>query len=313
MNTMNRISLNNRDYIDFTNDSMFAYVMHDKKICKGMLQAILPHLQIKDIKFQDQGDSKSANETSVSHEVEKSLQAAFGKRGVRLDAYLEDEDTVYNIEMQKLDYGDLPMRSRLYQAQVDVLQLDPGQSLDCLKPVFIIFICMFDPFNAGRVMYTSKHFCEEDINVDVFDGVTKVFINANGGIGEVSPDLTEVLKYISKAKNYEVSEDSCDLVKSISFAVEKANLDRKWVVGVKTFQTELLDRERYGLKRGIEQGIQQGLQQGLKQGISKGVQKGASQANKSAAKNLSNNGVNISTIAKSLNQSETTIREWLAE
>ncbi|MCF0230972.1 MAG: Rpn family recombination-promoting nuclease/putative transposase, partial [Enterococcus sp.] len=233
-------------------------VMRDKKICKGLLQAILPDLKIKDIEYRDSEEYDYESFDKTYYELEKTLQAVVGKKGVRLDAYIEDEDTVYNIEMQKLDYGNLPLRSRYYQAQIDSNQLDEGDDYNELKPVFIIFLCMFDPFGLGRVLYTSTEVCKEDSSANVFDGVTKMFINATaitGNHAEISQDLTEVLKYISKAENYEVSNNSCELVKSINSAVNKANQDRKWVKGMKTIYMEMRDREKYGRKQGLEQGI----------------------------------------------------------
>ena len=300
------------EYIDFAHDSMFAYVMRDKDICKGMLKAILPHLNIKDIKYCDIEDSKKVKDEKevFKNEIEKYLQAIVGKRGVRLDAYIEDDDTVYNIEMQKLDYGDLLLRSRYYQAQVDVAQLKKGADYDELKPVFIIFLCLFDPFGAGRAIYTCSAKCKEDANVNVFDGITKIFINATGAGGEISSELTEVLKYISKAEDYDVSKNSCELVKSIDLAVEDANLDRKLVNGMKTFETELRDREKYGVKKGFEQGIEQGIEQGEKRGRAEGIKKGTLSKAKSSAKNLYKNGVDICIIANSLHYPESTIKSW---
>ncbi|MCF0231552.1 MAG: Rpn family recombination-promoting nuclease/putative transposase [Enterococcus sp.] len=285
-----------KEFFDFTDDEMFSYVMRDKEICKGLLQAILPHLKIKNIEFHDTEQALydwQSSMLSKQPEIEKMLKAAIGKRGVRLDAYLEDEETIYNIEMQKLDYGDLLLRSRYYQAQIDSFQLAKGEDFENLKPLFVIFLCTFDPFKKGRVVYTAFDTCKEDSTIDVFDGATKIFINTNGGKGEISTELSDVLEYISKASDYHISKNSSELVKSIDFAVKKANMDGRWLNGMKTIYTEMRDRERYGMKRGIE--------------------KGRGQANREAALNFYKQGIEISIIASCLNQSEATIKQWLEE
>ena len=87
--------------------------------------------------------------------------SAIDKRGVRLDAYLDDGKTIYNIEMQTAEYGALPQRARLYQAHIDINQLERGQNFDELRPSYVIFICTFDPFGKSRYQYSFRNVCRE--------------------------------------------------------------------------------------------------------------------------------------------------------
>ena len=51
-------------------------------------------------------------------------------RAARFDIFAHDEeDTVYNAEMQKKNKGNLPKRSRYYQAHLDVTLLELGKRI----------------------------------------------------------------------------------------------------------------------------------------------------------------------------------------
>ena len=74
---------------------------------------------------------------------------------MRLDVYVrDDKNTVYDIEMQVVNTGELPKRTRFYQSMLDLQLLDKGQTYKRLKPSYIIFICLFDTFGKGRHIYT---------------------------------------------------------------------------------------------------------------------------------------------------------------
>ena len=62
--------------------------MRDKNLCKYLIEHIL-NIRIRDIQYL---------------ETEKTLSGQLGKKGIRLDVYLEDEQgSVFNIEMQTSD------------------------------------------------------------------------------------------------------------------------------------------------------------------------------------------------------------------
>ena len=47
---------------------------------------------------------------------------------MRFDVYaVDDESVIYDVEMQNVNEGDLPERSRYAQAMLDVEQLERGQ------------------------------------------------------------------------------------------------------------------------------------------------------------------------------------------
>ena len=67
-------------------------------------------------------------------------------KGIRLDAYLEDEDKVIDIEMQTVIKKDEGLRMRYYQSMIDIDHLNHGESYSDLKESYIVFICLDDPF-----------------------------------------------------------------------------------------------------------------------------------------------------------------------
>ena len=86
-------------------DYMFKLIMGVKRICLNLLQGIL-RVEIKDIHYL---------------ETEKSMDARYQGKGVRMDVYVRDDaNTVYNIEMQvrMLEGESLFKRTRYYQSMI---------------------------------------------------------------------------------------------------------------------------------------------------------------------------------------------------
>ena len=130
-------------------DYMFKRIMNIKRICLKLLQGIL-HVEIKDIHYL---------------ETEKSMEARYRGKGIRLDVYVRDDaNTVYNIEMQvRMPEGkSLFKRTRYYQSMIDADLMETGADYDDLNKTIIIFICPFDPFGKGRHIYTFRNFCAQD-------------------------------------------------------------------------------------------------------------------------------------------------------
>ena len=147
--------------VDITDDFMFAYVMQRPDLCIELLEYLFPGHKIQRVDYlaADEGSDITVvveNGVAKTYPVaQKTLVVAFGKKGIRMDIYLDDGNIVYNIEMQATRTGHLPKRSRYYAGQVDINQLNRGQEYDQLKPTYIIFICKFDPFGKGLYQYTT--------------------------------------------------------------------------------------------------------------------------------------------------------------
>lgn len=110
--------------IGLANDFLFGKVMSNPKLCKKLLELIIPEMRIERIEYP---------------ELQKSIKEDADARSVRLDVYVKDDkETVYNIEMQTTSAGELPKRSRYYQGMIDLQLLDKNESYKKLNKSYII-------------------------------------------------------------------------------------------------------------------------------------------------------------------------------
>ena len=222
-------------------DYMFKLIMGRKRICKKMLERIL-NIKIRDIRYI---------------EKEKSMQARYESKGIRLDVYVEDDkNTIYNIEMQvrKLEGDSLARRTRYYQSMIDVDLLDRGMSYDKLNNSYIIFICPFDPVGKGRHIYTFNNICQEDKTVTLADGTTKMFLNTKSTMNDVSPAVKAFLDYVDSAV---VSND--EFVQEINEEIKKVKLIEKEMKSYMTYEMQVQEWRNEGREEGLAEGRKEGM------------------------------------------------------
>ena len=96
-------------------------------------------------------------------EGQKVIHNLPGNRGIRMDFYVEDDrGQVFDVEMQKRNEGNIPKRTRFYQALIDAPMLKSGErGFDRLKPAYIVVICGFDLYGYGLYRYTFDNRCKE--------------------------------------------------------------------------------------------------------------------------------------------------------
>lgn len=235
---------NTWEELSISNDFLFGKVMQDANLCKGLLERILPDLNIDRI---------------VYPELQKTISLDLDAKSIRLDVYVKDgKGTVYDIEMQVIDTKELPKRTRYYQSIIDLQLIDKGELYNKLKPCFIIFICPFDPFGKGRHIYTFENICKEDKTLPLNDGTTKIFLNAKGTEKDVSQELKAFLDYVAGKESEDV------FVQQVKEAVKEAKKNRSWRLEFMT----LLMRDQENIERGRQQGIKQGIEKGIKQLVS---------------------------------------------
>lgn len=165
-------------------------------------------------------------------------------KGVRLDVYLEDdENTVFDIEMQTATKKNLPKRMRYYQGMIDLNLIEKGSGYEELKRSYIIFICMQNPFKKKELhLYTFEDRCKEDSELYLGDEATKVVLTPDGTADDVSSELAEFLDYLAgKGGN-------SSFIKRLNEAVDKARNREEWRMEYMTLQ--MRDREK------IEEGMQ---------------------------------------------------------
>ena len=171
--------------LDLTDNFMFSAVMKDPELCRPLLEMILD-VKIERIEYT---------------EKEKTIATKSETKSVRMDVYVQDgKGTVYDIEMQTTNPGNLPLRSRYYQAQIDASLLLKGEEYETLNESFVIFICMSDLFKQGRPVYTFENRCIQDPEITLGDKTTKIFLNPKYKVECVSPKLANFLKFLTDGK-----------------------------------------------------------------------------------------------------------------
>lgn len=222
--------------LDLTDNFMFSAVMKDSELCRPLLEMIL------DVKV----------ERIVYTEKEKTVATKPDTKSVRLDVYVQDgRGTVYDIEMQTTNPGNLPLRSRYYQAEIDTSLLEKGEDYEKLNTSYVIFICKTDVFKQGRPIYTFENRCIQDTNIALGDKTTKIFLNPHYKVECVSPGLANFLKFLTDGRP--VDEYTERLVEAVEAARNNEYLNVEYM-SMFAMQT---DARREGREEGKAEGIVQ--------------------------------------------------------
>ena len=232
--------------IGLSNDFIFGKVMSDPELCKELLERILPGIEIDHIEYP---------------ELQKPIKEDVDARSVRLDVYVKDgKNTVYDIEMQKVNTRELPKRSRYYQGMMDLQLIDSGQPYKKLNQSYVIFICLEDVFGKNRHIYTFENICREDPEIKLRDGAIKIFLNAKSNLNDVSSELRAFLDYLGGKK----SED--EYVQKLEKAVKEAKRNRKWRHEYMTLLMRDQENQEIGEERGRREGRLEGRREGQLEG-----------------------------------------------
>ena len=198
------------------------------------------------------------------------------KHGIRLDAYIEDVSdeldsnqadvelvrNLYDLEPNNsYEKKELPKRLRYYHGLIDIQLLSSGISYDKLPNMVIIVILPYDPFDKNRMIYTIRNHCEEEPSIPYDDGATKIFLYTKGTEGNPSQALKDMLKYIEKSTDDNVTNQD---IASIQELVNKVK--HKKEVGInymKSWEMEELARKQ-GYHSGFDDGTNQ-MQEKLNQ------------------------------------------------
>lgn len=198
---------------------LFGAVMVNEENCKEFLEMVL-EIEIDQVKV--------SKEKSIVYHPEY--------KGVRLDVYARDEEhTHYNIEMQAEKKPVLGKRSRYYQSQMDMELLMSGEDYTELPNTYVIFLCDFDPFGAGKYRYTFQSVCQETEEASLEDGRKILFLNTRGkNDAEVPGKLVTFLRFV-RAELKESQQDFGDpyvqkLQEFISYVKQSREMEERFMV-----------------------------------------------------------------------------------
>ena len=208
------------------------------------------------------------------------------QHGICMDAYIEDisdmecmpgvnaadatvSSDIYDIEPNKrYERISLPKRMRYYHGLIDTQLLASGTDYSKLKNVIIIIILPYDPFGKNRMVYTISNHCEEDASIPYDDGAKKIFLYTKGTEGTPSKSLSDMLKYIEKTTDDNVTNQDIDTIHH--FVVKAKHRKEVGINYMKTWERERLCREE-GFAEGREEGLAEGREEGLAEGREAGV------------------------------------------
>ena len=285
-------------FLPFTDDRIFMNVMRSPKICRALLELILPNEEIGAIRIKksdnpfvdnseideeanesmDESDSsdKDSEQTdsleNLSVETQKTLKLEADAHGVRFDAFVESSKLWADIEMQTDNDSMIDKRARYYHANMDLDFLEQGQPYENLKPSYVIFICTFDRFKMDEPVYFFRSWDVEK-SLPLKDLSYTIMLNTKCSPEKVPKALKPFYEYLNDPKKNQASE----LTRMIDERVRKFN-SNEWRKRYMTFEYILNERGRESEAIGFE--------------------KGAAQKQREIAKNLKQAGIPVEVIAE---------------
>ena len=248
------------DELTIQDDFMFYKVMQNKELCGKIIQTLLGNKIGKIVELTPQNIIKNT----------------YSSKGVRLDVLAKDEDQkLYNIEMQMMNEHYIIFRLRYYQASIDISSLEAGQGYDELPNVIIVFLCNKDPLGYNLPLYTLKNYCLQTNSV-VDDGTTHIIINYS--LYELIED-EELRAFCRYCKTKEITSK---LTEEVDYMINNIK------------QSELAKQEYTFLFNRYPDDIQLAMKEGLQKGIKEGREKGIL----TTARRMKENNFDIPTIAK---------------
>ena len=256
---------NNRDnsiydspyFRPFTNDKIFMNVMRSPKICRALLELILPNEEIGAIRIKKSDNpfvdnSEIDEDENLSVETQKTLKLEADAHGVRFDAFVESSKLWADIEMQTSDGLELDKRARYYHANIDLDFLEQGKRYEELKPSYVIFICTFDHFNMDEPVYFFRSWdVEKGLPLD--DLSYTIVLNTKCSPEKVPEALKSFYEYLNDPKKNQASE----LTRMIDERVRKFNSD-EWRKRYMTFEYILNEHKRESFAEGEAAGLEKG-------------------------------------------------------
>ena len=255
------------DFLPFTDDNIFMNVMRSPKICRGILELVLPDKEFGEIKIMnsrhpflddiegeddvERADDGSGREkgalSDLMSEPQKTLKFESDAHGVRFDAFLKSDKLWAEIEMQTGESPPLDKRARYYHANMDLDFLEQGRPYDDLKPSYVIFICIFDRFKRDEPVYFFRSWdVEKGLPLD--DLSYTIVLNTKCSPEKVPEALKPFYEYLNDPKKNEASE----LTRMIDERVRKFNSD-EWRKKYMTFEYILNEQKRESFAEGAAQ------------------------------------------------------------
>ena len=240
------------DEATLSNDYLFNRVMQQKYALLPTLQRLVPELAIKKL---------------VHITTQHSFKATYDSRGFRLDIFAEDQNgRRLDLEMQVVNHHDLLKRAACYQAMMIDEQLEEGDFYQRLRPVYVIFITMFDPFGGHHQVDHHRLYSEHADQQRLPSLVNYLFINAASDEETTAPALRRLCAFIRDG----TVDPSDPLILKLEQVQRKAKQNKKWRREAMRYNLAAQDAkwaELQAEEKGIERGMAKGMTKGMDQAM----------------------------------------------
>ncbi len=228
----------------FSDDFMFCKIMQDESICKGVIERLLK-IKIDRIEYP---------------EIQKALTPLYDKKSIRFDVYVASSDRILDVEMQSYTEKNLGKRTRYYQSLLDMDNLLKGQHYSELKESFVIFLCLYDPFEKGLPVYSFDRVCKENTDIDLQDATHHIFFNCNAFEKEEDAELKAFLSYVKS------NTAESNFTRRIEEMVQSKKFEQTFLNEYMAIKLHESDIERRAMAAGREQGLEEGRAEGITEG-----------------------------------------------
>ena len=261
--------------LTLADDFLFCKIMSDSELCREMIHRIFPALDVEKLE---------------PAEPQKTLKLALHVRGIRLDIYTKVARSILDIEVQKRKLSDLMRRPRAYHIVIgmDAMNMNSLKSSGRygeLPETYVVFICTFDLFGKGRPVYTFHNYCEEDKEIELKDGAYTIFLNTEGTMNDVSPELKRFLNFVAGRVKSDELEDS--FIKTIDEKIKEAKENIKW----RREYMLLMNEFDVGFLEGRDEGRAEGRAEGKAEGMAEGRAEGRNEEKRSIYERLTASGM----------------------
>lgn len=262
--------------LTITEDFIFCKVFEDEELCKEMLEILLD-IKIHHLEYPD---------------AQKWIKSSHLSKGIRLDVFTEDDNRVFDVEIQNANKGNLPFRTRCYHSTMDTSLLKKGKDYTDLKESYVIFLCKFDPINKGKPVYHFSMRDSENPEIILGDKTHTILYNISEYAKLKESERKNFFSYLMGGRPCSSFTSKTDE----RLQVVKNNED--WRIDYMTLEMKFKEREKEAVAQAVAQATLAARNEGISVGLAQGMQRGAKQNALQTACNLKNMGLPLEKIAK---------------
>ena len=237
--------------LTITDDFIFGRVFSDREKCRKLIELLLG-IRVRSLEIP---------------QAQKSVKTSILSRGVRFDVYAEDEERVFDIEIQTVNRHNWELRTRYYQSKMDSNLISQGQDFRDLKETYVIFLCCFDPIGFTDCRYETVHVLKNHTDYVVDDKRHILLYNINEYLKSDDKELRDFLEYMATGRA------ASDFSREVQDVVDRAKTDDVLRSGYMTLEMEIKSRCRDAMDAGRREGIEQGRNEGIAEGETLGAEK----------------------------------------